>query len=102
MSKLAGGKDKLQQAAKDALADGDNQWSAQLAYHLLAINREDTEAKRIKADALTGLAHDMVNATAGNYYSPSPENLASSETDENEDVFQNSLRALVATCERCL
>ena len=69
MAKLAGGKDKLLQAAKDALAaEDDNQWAAQLADHLLAIDNADHEAKQIKADALTKLAHNMVNATARNYY----------------------------------
>lgn len=68
MAKLVGGKDKLLQAAKVALADGDNQWAAQLADHLLAINKDDDSAKQIKADALTNLAHNMVNATARNYY----------------------------------
>ena len=68
MAKLVGGNVKLLQAAKDALAAGDHQWAAQLADHLLAINSSDSAAKRIKADALTGLAQNMVNATARNYY----------------------------------
>lgn len=68
MIKLAGGKDKLLQAAKDALAENDNQWAAQLADHLLAINKNNTDARQIKAEALTNLAHNMVNATARNYY----------------------------------
>ncbi|WP_166821856.1 alkyl/aryl-sulfatase [Thalassoroseus pseudoceratinae] len=68
MVQLAGGKDKLVQAAQNALADDDNQWAAQLADHLLAIDKEDVPAKHIKADALTNLAHKMVNATARNYY----------------------------------
>lgn len=68
MVKLAGGKDKLLQAAKVALAEDDNQWAAQLADHLLAIVSGDHAAKQINADALTKLAHNMVNATARNYY----------------------------------
>lgn len=68
VAKLAGGNEKLLAAARDALATGDNQWAAQLADHLLAINSDDRKAKGIKADALTGLAHNMVNATARNYY----------------------------------
>ncbi|MDA1055087.1 MAG: alkyl/aryl-sulfatase [Planctomycetota bacterium] len=68
MAKLAGGKDKLLQAAKVALAEDDNQWAAQLADHLLAVNEDNGEAKQIKAEALTKLAHNMVNATARNYY----------------------------------
>ena len=68
VAKLAGGKDKLLAAAKDALAEDDDQWAAQLADHLLAINKNDTGAKQIKAEALTKLARNMVNATARNYY----------------------------------
>lgn len=68
MVKLAGGKDKLLQAARDALADDDAQWAAQLADHLLAIDSGDHAAKQIKAESLTKLAHNMVNATARNYY----------------------------------
>ena len=65
---LAGGKGKLLEAAQDALATDDNQWAAQLADHLIAIDGSDLEAKLIKADALTKLAENMVNATARNYY----------------------------------
>jgi len=68
VAKLAGGNEKLLAAAKEALASDDNQWAAQLADHLLAINKSDPAAKQIKADALTKLAHNMVNATARNYY----------------------------------
>jgi len=68
VARLVGGPGKLRAAANDALAEGDHQWAAQLADHLLAINSDDIDAKRIKADALTGLARNMVNATARNYY----------------------------------
>ncbi|MEQ8768769.1 MAG: alkyl/aryl-sulfatase [Planctomycetota bacterium] len=68
MAKLAGGKDELLQAAQDALAEDDNQWAAQLADYLLAMNNDDTDAREIKAEALTKLASNTVNATARNYY----------------------------------
>ncbi len=68
VAKLAGGKDKLLESAHDALAADDNQWAAQLADHLLAINTDDKDAKQVKANALTNLASNMVNATARNYY----------------------------------
>ena len=68
VAKLAGGTDKLVAAAKAALAADDNQWAAQLADHLLAIDKNDATARQIKADALTKLAGNMVNATARNYY----------------------------------
>ncbi len=65
--KLAGGTAALLESARAALATQDNQWAAQLADYLLAIDKDDSDAKRIKADALTGLARNMVNATARNY-----------------------------------
>lgn len=68
IARLAGGKDKLRAAAEDALAEDDNQWAAQLADHLLAIDKDDAVARQVKADALTKLARNMVNATARNYY----------------------------------
>ncbi|TWU46775.1 alkyl/aryl-sulfatase [Rubripirellula reticaptiva] len=68
VAKLAGGTDKLLKSARDALASDDNQWAAQLADHLLAINADDKNAKQVKANSLTNLASNMVNATARNYY----------------------------------
>ncbi|WP_414651894.1 alkyl sulfatase dimerization domain-containing protein [Gimesia maris] len=68
VAKLAGGTDKLLASAHDALAADDNQWAAQLADHLLAIEPGNPTAMQIKADALTRLARNMVNATARNYY----------------------------------
>ena len=68
VAKLAGGTDKLMAAAREALAADDDQWAAQLADHLLAINNDNAAAKQLKADALTKLARNMVNATARNYY----------------------------------
>lgn len=68
VAKLAGGPDKLLTSAREALAAKDNQWAAQLADHLLAIDADDKDAKQVKADALTKLASKMVNATARNYY----------------------------------
>ena len=68
MAKLVGGKDKLLAAAKEALEADDNQWAAQLADQLLAIDENDTAAKNVKADALSKMARTMVNATARNYY----------------------------------
>lgn len=65
---LLGGRDDLLEAARSALASGDNQWAAQLADHLLALDPDDLQAKRVKADSLTNLANGMVNATARNYY----------------------------------
>ena len=68
MSQLVGGSDKLEAAARAANERGDYQWAAQLADHIIALDPDNNEARTIKADALTSLARNMVNATARNYY----------------------------------
>lgn len=68
IAELAGGIDELREKAIEALDEGDAQWAAQLADYLLAINSGDGRAKIIKADALTSLARQSVNALARNYY----------------------------------
>ncbi|MCP5144083.1 MAG: alkyl/aryl-sulfatase [Gammaproteobacteria bacterium] len=68
LAALAGGQDKLLAQARQALAAGDTQWAAQLADHLLALNSDDQTVRLLKADALTVLARDSVNALARNYY----------------------------------
>ena len=43
-------------------------WAAQQADYLIALDPSANEPKQIKADALTMLANDSVNALARNYY----------------------------------
>lgn len=68
MAQLAGGKDKLLAAAKEALQNDDSQWAAQLADCLIALDPTAKELKLLKADALTALGYRTVTATARNYY----------------------------------
>jgi alkyl sulfatase BDS1-like metallo-beta-lactamase superfamily hydrolase len=68
MAKLAGGEAELLNKAQKALEADDNQWAAQLADYLLAIDSANEQAKNIKVHALKKLARNMVNATARNYY----------------------------------
>ena len=65
---LAGGQVALLDIARQALADGEAQWAAQLCDHLLALDDTAVDAKLLKADALTVLARDSVNALGRNYY----------------------------------
>ena len=67
MARLAGGPDKLREAAEAALAQGDAQWTAQLADYLLALDPR-REFRELKADALTILAENTFNAPSRNYY----------------------------------
>lgn len=68
MVKLAGGQERLMATAREALENDDPQWAAQLADHLIAFDPEASDAKLLKADALTALGHRTVTATARNYY----------------------------------
>ena len=67
MATLAGGQDKLLKHARDALTAGDAQWAAQLADYLLVLHPSQ-EMRNLKADALTVLADNTINAPSRNYY----------------------------------
>lgn len=68
MADLAGGADKLLSKTATTLKAKDYQWAAQLADHLIALNPDAPEPKLLKADALTGLAENLLTATGRNYY----------------------------------
>lgn len=68
MAALAGGKNKLKDAASQALESNDYQWTAQLCDHLIALDPSATKPKLIKAKALEGLANNLLTATGRNYY----------------------------------
>jgi alkyl sulfatase BDS1-like metallo-beta-lactamase superfamily hydrolase len=68
MAALAGGADRLMDAARKALAAGDPQWAAELADHLLALEPGDAEARALKGEALIALGREQISANARNYY----------------------------------
>ncbi len=65
---MSGGADQVLSHARNALATGEFQWATELADYVLAVDSENVEAKRIKAQALTELGERQINATARNYY----------------------------------
>jgi alkyl sulfatase BDS1-like metallo-beta-lactamase superfamily hydrolase len=65
---MSGGADEVLSRARDALAEGEFQWAAELADYVLAVDSENVEAKRNKARALTELGERQINATARNFY----------------------------------
>jgi uncharacterized sulfatase len=68
MIQLAGGKNNLLKATKDALQNKDYQWCAQLCDYLLAENPTDQSIKEMKAKAFDGLAENLETAIGRNYY----------------------------------
>lgn len=78
MLDLLGGARALLARARAALDASDFQWAAELSDYVLAIHTEDTDAKQLKAAALTQLGERQVNATARNYYLTSAQYLLNS------------------------
>ena len=68
MVDLVGGREAVLEQAKRALHDGDHQWAAELADHLLALDGEDEAARGVKAAALLAIGLKQVNFNARNYY----------------------------------
>lgn len=65
---LAGGREKTLKTAQESLSSGEFQWATELADHILAIEPENSVAKKIKIRALRELGELQINATARNYY----------------------------------
>ena len=65
---LAGGTDAILRQARDALARGEFQWTAELADYVLAGESGHAEARRLKAQALTELGERQTSAGGRNFY----------------------------------
>ena len=65
---LIGGADQVLARGREALAAGEFKWAAELADYVLANDGANTNAKRIKAQALIELGERQSNAIARNYY----------------------------------
>ena len=64
---LMGGYDKVMDAARAALAEGDDQWAAELAGWLVSADPGDTDARAMKANALRHFGYRQKNATWRNW-----------------------------------
>jgi alkyl sulfatase BDS1-like metallo-beta-lactamase superfamily hydrolase len=80
MADLAGGADALMTKAQAAMDSGDAQWAAELADHLLALDKSNKDARALKAAALIALADEQVSANARNYYMTSGVQLGAKPT----------------------
>jgi len=65
---MSGGKDRMLRSAVQSLVAGDYQWAAEQVDWVLAVEPKHSEARDIKAQALTELGERQKNATARNYY----------------------------------
>ena len=64
---LMGGRDALLAAARDALEGGDAQWAAELLTWAIRADRDDREARSLKAQALRQWGYAQKNATWRNW-----------------------------------
>lgn len=65
---LMGGRDAVVKTAKAAFDKGDHQWTAELLTHVIRANKDDLEARKLKADALRQLAYKTQNTNWRNWY----------------------------------
>jgi alkyl sulfatase BDS1-like metallo-beta-lactamase superfamily hydrolase len=65
---LMGGKEKVMQAARAAFAEGEFQWSAELATHAVRVDLDDMGPRQLKADALRELGYRETNPNWRNWY----------------------------------
>ena len=65
---LMGGREAVFKAAKKAFDTGEHQWTAELLTHLIRVNQDDLEARKLKADSLRQLAYKTENSNWRNWY----------------------------------
>ncbi|HLI51376.1 MAG TPA: alkyl sulfatase dimerization domain-containing protein [Thermomicrobiaceae bacterium] len=63
-----GGRDTILTGASRAMENGDYRWVAEILTHLLRVDANDWEARRLKADALRQLGYRAVNPIWRNNY----------------------------------
>ncbi len=65
---MMGGRDAVVAAAKKAFEKGEHQWCAELLTHVIRVNKDDADARKLKADALRQLAYKTENTNWRNWY----------------------------------
>ena len=65
---LMGGRDSVAEATMTAYDNGDYQWAAELATHLIRINNNDSQAKEVKASSFRQLGYASMNINWRNWY----------------------------------
>lgn len=63
-----GGHDRVLESALGAYDKGDYQWAAELLTYLIRVNKDDAQARTLKAKALRGLACKTENTNWRNWY----------------------------------
>jgi alkyl sulfatase BDS1-like metallo-beta-lactamase superfamily hydrolase len=72
---LMGGRAAVLEVAREASKNGDHQWAAELTTHLVRIDHENWDARKIKAEALRQLGYGRTNNNWRNSYLTSAQEL---------------------------
>ena len=72
---MMGGRDKVLDAARKAADEGDHQWAAELTTHLVRVDHNDSDARRLKAEALRQIGYGLTNINWRNWYLTSAQEL---------------------------
>ena len=73
--KLMGGPSTVLEAAKKAADEGDYQWAAELTTHLVRVDHENWNARKLKAEALRQIGYGLTNINWRNWYLTSAQEL---------------------------
>ncbi len=73
--KLMGGPSTVLEAAKKAADEGDYQWAAELTTHLVRVDHENRDARKLKAEALRQIGYGLTNNNWRNWYLTSAQEL---------------------------
>ncbi len=73
--KLMGGPSAVLKAAKKADEEGDYQWAAELTTHLVRVDHENWDARKLKAEALRQIGYGLTNNNWRNWYLTSAQEL---------------------------
>lgn len=73
--KLMGGPSAVLEAAKKAADEGDYQWAAELTTHLVRVDHENWDARKLKAEALRQIGYGLTNINWRNWYLTSAQEL---------------------------
>jgi alkyl sulfatase BDS1-like metallo-beta-lactamase superfamily hydrolase len=66
--RMMGGRDAVLRAVEEAYETGEYQWAAELATHLIQVDRDDMAARNLKAAAFRRLGYTQMNINWRNWY----------------------------------
>ena len=89
---LMGGRAPVLAAARSTYEDGDYQWAAELSTYLIRVDKQDSEARDIKAKAFRQLGYGNMNINWRNWYLTSAKELegaldASMDAEKMASIF---------------